>query len=65
MDDKIEADCPDCRSQVRFTLEDASRQRTVRCSRGHRVKIQDEGGNARRASQVQRDLDRALKRFGS
>ena len=64
MTDKIETKCPDCGSRVRFTLDDVAKQRTVRCSRGHSVKMRDEGGGARKASKALNDLDKALKKFG-
>lgn len=64
MTDKMETECPDCGSRVRFTLDDVAKQRTVRCSRGHLVKLQDEGGGARKASKALSDLDMALKKFG-
>jgi len=64
MNGKMEADCPSCGSKVRFTLDDVAKERTVRCSRGHSVKMQDEGGGARGASKALGDLDKALKRFG-
>ena len=49
---------------MRFTLDDVAKQRTLRCSRGHSVKMQDEGGGARKASKALGDLDKALKKFG-
>lgn len=64
MTDKVETNCPNCGGSVRFTLDDAAKHRTVRCSRGHLVKLQDEGGGARKASKALRDLDAALKNFG-
>lgn len=64
MSDKFETECPDCGGRVRMSLEDVARQRTVRCSRGHTVKLHDEGGGARRASSALGDLDKALRRFG-
>jgi predicted Zn finger-like uncharacterized protein len=62
--DLMETECPDCGSSVRFTLDDVAKQRTVRCSRGHLVKLHDEGGGARKASKALNDLDMALKNFG-
>jgi predicted Zn finger-like uncharacterized protein len=64
MTDKMGTECPDCGSRVRFTLDDVAKQRTVRCSRGHLVKLQDEGGGARKASKALSDLVMALKKFG-
>lgn len=64
MAEKMETECPDCGGGVRFTLDDVAKQRTVRCSRGHLVKLQDEGGGARKASKALSDLDMALRKFG-
>ncbi len=64
MNDKIAIECPVCGSIVRFTFDDVARQRTVRCSRGHQVKLQDEGGGARKVTKSLSDLDKALKKFG-
>jgi hypothetical protein len=60
----METECPDCGSRVRFTLDDVAKQRTVQCSRGHLVKLQDDDGGARKASKAFSDLDMALKKFG-
>ena len=64
MADKMETECPDCGGKVRFALDDVAGQRTVRCSRGHSVKLQDQGGGAKKASKALSDLDKALKKFG-
>lgn len=64
MTDKMETECSDCGSRVRFTLDDVAEQRTVRCSRGHLVKLQDEGCGARKASKALSDLDMVVKKFG-
>lgn len=64
MADKIETECPDCGSKVRFTLDDVAKQRSVRCARGHSVKLRDKGGGARKVSKALSDLERKLKRFG-
>ena len=50
--------------KVRFTLDDVASQRTVRCSRGHSVKLKDEGGGARKASKALGDLEKTLKKPG-
>lgn len=65
MADKMETECPDCGAKLRLTLEDLARQRTVRCSRGHNVKLKDEGGGARKASKALSDLEKSLKKFGT
>jgi hypothetical protein len=62
--DKLETDCPDCGAKLRSELEDLARQRTVRCSRGHSVKLKDEGGGALKASKALKDFEKTIKRFG-
>ncbi len=64
MSDKLETECPDCGGRVRMSMEDIARQRTVRCARGHAVKLKDEGGGVRKVVGALGDLDKALKRFG-
>lgn len=68
---KFDATCPDCGGRFSFSLEDVERQRTVRCPRGHQVRLQDEGGGARQARNAERklekslkDLERTMRRFG-
>lgn len=63
MTNKMETTCPECRSRLRFTLDDVAKQRMVRCSRGHRVKMQDEAGGARKVSKALTDLDKAIKKL--
>jgi hypothetical protein len=62
--DKIETDCPECGSTVRFTLSDVAAKRTVRCGRGHSVQLNDDDGSARKADKALKDLERKLKRLG-
>ena len=50
----FDVDCPDCGSAVGVTIEDVAKQKTVRCRRGHSVKLLDEGGGA---AKVKRMLD--------
>lgn len=64
MTEKMETNCPDCGGGVIYTLDDVAKQRTVRCSGGHLVKLRDEGGGARKASKALSDLDMALRKFG-
>lgn len=60
--DKFEIDCPSCgQGTVKFSLSDVASRRTVRCGRGCRVELEDEGGNARKAERELQKLDRALK----
>lgn len=60
----MKTECPDCGSALRFTLDDVAKQRTLRCSRGHLVRMQDQDGSAKEASKAHNDLDNALKGFG-
>lgn len=64
MADKMETECTDCGGKMRFTLDDVAGQRRVRCSRGHSVKLQDQGGGARKVSKALSDLEKTLKKFG-
>lgn len=62
--DDLDTDCPDCGGQVRFSLDDLAKGRTVRCSRGHSVTLKDEGGGAAKASKALKDLDKSISRLG-
>jgi len=64
MDLDLGLECPECGAAVKATLQDVARQRTVRCSRGHSIALEDEGGGARRAQSSLDGLDRALNRLG-
>ncbi len=56
--------CPECGSKVRFQLSDVAAQRTVRCGRGHAMKLEDKGGGARKADKAMKDLEKSIKRLG-
>jgi transposase len=60
----MEMTCPDCGGKLRFSSEDVAKQRTVRCSGGHSVRLQNECGAARKASKAVKDLEKVLKWFG-
>jgi hypothetical protein len=62
MDDFIKT-C-DCGGSFCFSVNDVARERTVKCSRGCSIRLQDEGGGAQSTSDALRDLDKALKDFG-
>jgi predicted Zn finger-like uncharacterized protein len=62
--EKIEAECPECGSKIRFTLADLAAERSVRCGKGHSVKLKDEGGGARKVDKSLKDLDKAIKKLG-
>ena len=59
--DDLKTSCPNCGGTVRFSLDDVSKERTVRCSGGCDVVLQDEGGGAAKSAKSLRDLDRSLK----
>ena len=64
MKTKIEVPCPECGSTIRTSMDDVARQRTVRCARGHSVKLVDNGGGARKFNRALDDLERTIKKFG-
>lgn len=64
MSDRLTMDCPVCgRGTIRFTITDVANQRTVRCSRGCSVQLEDEGGGARRLNRELGRLDREIKKL--
>ena len=50
-----------CGGRYKFTLADVAAQRTIRCSRGHAVKLEDKGGGARKMRDAERKLDKSLR----
>lgn len=60
----FDLDCPNCGGTVKAKLDDFARQRTVRCSRGCNVRLEDADGGAAGAAKAERDLEASLKRFG-
>lgn len=61
--DDLETACPSCGGTVKFGLDDVAKQRTMRCARGHSVKLRDEGGGAASVSRARSDLEKSLKRL--
>jgi hypothetical protein len=55
-DSPIEFDCPECGSRVRTTIGRARRSPTVRCTRGHEIRID--------GSQFDRELHGVDRAFG-
>lgn len=53
-------ECPQCGGKLPAKLADVANGRTVRCSRGHTVKLED-GGGARKADRATQDFDKALR----
>jgi len=60
----FDIECPECGAAVNVTLQDVGERRTVRCRRGHSIKLEDQDGGARKAQEALDDLDRAIKRLG-
>lgn len=58
MDVDLQEKCPECGATLKFTMTDVARGKTVRCPRGHSVKLVD-GGGARRAKKSMDDLDKS------
>lgn len=52
--------CPQCGGKLPVKLSDVANGRTVRCNRGHAVKLKDEGGGARKADRSLQNLDKAI-----
>lgn len=60
----FDIDCPNC-GTVMLGLDDVARERTVRCSRGCNVRLEDADGGASGAAKAERDLEASLKRLGT
>ena len=61
--DVSEGPCPECGAKVRVKLEDLAKGRTVRCPRGHLVKLEDVGGGAREAQKSLDDIEKSLRKI--
>jgi hypothetical protein len=61
---KITQPCPECEAPFRFTLDDAAKGRTVTCSSGHAITLNDKTGDAGRAQKAHDDLMDQLKDLG-
>lgn len=58
-----EEPCPDCGAKVRVKLEDLAKGKTVRCPRGHSIRLQDVGGGARKVQKSLDDLEKSLRKI--
>jgi predicted Zn finger-like uncharacterized protein len=38
----FDIECPECGTAVNVTLQDVGQRRTVRCRRGHSIKLEDQ-----------------------
>lgn len=59
----FDVDCPECGAKVGVDLEDVAKQRTVRCRKGHTIKLEDSGGGAKKAQKSINDLNKAIRRL--
>lgn len=64
MDLDLGLECPQCGGKLPAKLSDVAAGRTVRCNRGHTVKLEDEGGGARKADRATQDFEKALRDLG-
>lgn len=55
---------PRMRRNRQDSLNEVPREKTVRCARGHRVTLRDEGRGARKTTRALTDLDKGLRRLG-
>jgi hypothetical protein len=62
----FEFDCPDCGSRVRTTIGRARRSPTVRCARGHEIKIDGSqfDRELRGVDRAFNDLERTIQKLG-
>lgn len=56
-------ECPECGAKVKTSVAAVAAERTVRCARGHSVKLKDQGRGARGVKRSIDDLDRAIQRL--
>ncbi len=61
---RMNMSCPVCGSVLHATLDDVRRERTVRCPRGHEVRLVDKGNGAQRLDRELHKLDRTMRRAG-
>lgn len=59
MTDRLSGDCPEdgCTGQISFTMADVRHERSVRCGRGHSVRLTDDGGGVRQMERELRKID--------
>lgn len=62
-DTSVTSTCPQCGSTFRAKLGDFSARRTVRCSRGHSIQLQEQGDGIRRADRALDDFKRSIDRL--
>ncbi len=60
----FDIDCPECGTSIGVDIDDVAKARTVRCRRGHQIKLKDSGGGARKVNNAMSDLDKKLKGMG-
>lgn len=64
LDSKVTVDCPECRSRLTVTLRDIQQRRLVRCSRGHSIRLKEQGDGIRKVDRATEDLERSIRRLG-
>jgi hypothetical protein len=63
MDMELEIPCPECGTKIKTSIGAVAAQKTVKCRRGHAVKLVDQGHGARGAKKSLDDLDKALDKL--
>lgn len=63
MDLDLDIDCPECGAKIKTTIGAVAAQKTVRCRRGHHVKLIDEGRGMRSAKRSLDNLDKAINKL--
>ena len=65
--ERVSLRCPSCGRTVGFTLADVAGRKTIRCSCGSSIVLEDKQGSVRRSTQqvnkALRDLENTIKRF--
>ncbi|MFC7619373.1 hypothetical protein [Microlunatus sp. GCM10028923] len=64
MDLDFTTECPECGAPVKASIGAVAKGQTVRCSRGHRIAMEDKDGGARKAQRSLNRMERAFKKIG-
>lgn len=59
----LDLKCPQCGAKLPVTVSDVAKGRAVRCSRGHSVKLKDEGGGARSVDRSLENLEKTIRKL--
>jgi len=60
----INMPCPVCGSALRATLDDVKMERTVRCPRGHEIRLLDKDNGTQKLDRELRKLDQTIRQSG-